>query len=210
MRITTFAAAALIAALPPASPLAAGSAEGSDLAKRTFQNAEQLMAEGKSDQALKAYQQIIQSFSERPLVGEAELEKRNYDRAILSFERSLEGAPHGPVAAESQYLLGLANVRLGDFVRAAEAFQGCRTEDEKSGSASRALDWLTLVYKLRLAPAAGAAIDYSHDSGFIPRLPAGEDFRGEIGLAVAPAGELLVADPRRGGLLSLPEDRTRI
>jgi len=306
MNTRAFVTAVVLAAAASTLASAAGSAESSDLAKRTFQNAEQLMHEGKTDQALKAYQQIIQSFSESSLVddallrvgsfhyptlkiaelgsvsaaeqeaarpsfelirdrhpqsdsapeafyklgllglepdsarknldeayasfysvvnvypesdwvpsallgaGEAEFEKRNYDRAILSLERSLEGAPHGPVAAESNYLLGLANVRMGDFVRAAEVFQACRIEDEKSSTASRALNWITLVYKLRLIPAAGAAVDYTPDSGFVPRLPAGEDFRGEIGLAVSPAAEILVADPRRAGLFVFAEDGTKI
>lgn len=302
--LRTAAALAALAICP--GPSAAENPGGNDLAKRTFQNAEQLMQEGKPDQALRAYQQIIQSFPDSALAddallrvgsfhypvetigklgtvsvaeqeaarpsfeqirerhpqsdtashalyklgllslepdspkrsldeayasfygvvniypdsewvasallgaADAELEKRNYDKAVLSLERALEGSPHGTVAAESYFLLGLANSRLGDFVRAAEAFQACRIEDEKGRAAARSLDWLTLVYDLRLRPGSGGSVEYSHDAGFVPRLPAGEDIRGEIGMAVSPAGELLLADPRRGALLVFAEDGTKV
>jgi TolA-binding protein len=299
-------AIALTALSMTAGAAGAEGSAGADLAKRTYLNAEQLMGEGKADQALKAYQQVIQSFPDSPLVDDAllrvgayyypvetigalgtvavagqdaarpsfeqirerypqsdsaphalyklgllwlepdspkrnldeayasfygvvniypdsewvgsallgaaaaELEKRNYDKAILSLERSLEASPHGAVAAESHYLLGLANTRLGDFARAAEAFQACRLEDDRSRFAARSLEWLTIIYDLRLKPAVGAPVEFTHDAGFVPRLPAGEDLRGDIGMAVSPAGELLVADAKRGTLLVFGEDGTMI
>ncbi|MBI3449453.1 MAG: tetratricopeptide repeat protein [Acidobacteria bacterium] len=295
----------LLAVLCSAPWIAAAEGPGSgDLAKRTFQNAEQLMQEGKADQALKAYQQVIQSFGDSALADDAllrvgayhyptatiddlgkvppagqqaaravfdqireryaqsdsapeafyrlglldlepdspgrnldeayanfysvvniypdsdlvasalvgaaraEMEKRGYDRAILSLDRALEYAPHGPVAAQASYLTGIAEARLGDFARAAEALQACRNEDDRSAVAARALDWLTLVYNLRLKP-AGAQSAPAHDASFVPRLPAGEDLRGELGLAVSPAGELLVADPKRGAVLAFADDGTK-
>jgi len=294
--------AAFVFAVASAHAASAQSAGGSDMAKRTFQTAEQLMREGKHDQALKDYQQIIQAFPDSPFAddailkigafhyppesigelgtigggaqerarplfeqvrerypqsdsaphalykigllsmepdspkrdldaasasfsrvvniypesdwvahallgaGTAEVGKRNYDRAILSLERGLEEAPHGAAAAETYYFLGVANARLGDFVRGAEAFQACRLEGAKSAAAARALNWLTLLYTMRLRSASGAAIEFNHDGTFVPRLPAGEDLRGELALAVSPVGELLVADAKRGAVLAFQED----
>ncbi len=307
MRTTCRSTGATVAALLLASSgAAAQTAAGQDLARRTFQNAEQLMRDGKPDQALKDYQQVIDAFPTSPLaddallkvgsyhyspesIGElgtipvdgqekaralfdkvreryadsdstphalyklglldlepdsprrnldsaygsfyrvvniypdsewvgkallgaaaAEIGKHEYDKAILSLERSIEEEPNGASAAESQYFLGLANARLGDFVRAAEAFQACRIENDKSRTAQRALDWLTLIYTMRLRPAAGAALDLAHDGGFVPRLGPDEDIRGEVGLAVTAEGRLLVADPRRGALMEFAEDGSRV
>jgi TolA-binding protein len=303
--LTTLARSAPLLALLLASGTSAIAQAGGgsgDLARRTFMNAEQLMREGKVDQALKDYMQVISSFADtsyaddallrvgshhyppetigelrtvapasqdaaRPyfvqirerypnsdsaphamfklgmlylepdspkrnldeayasfygvvniypdsdwvgkaLLGAAvaEMGKSSYDRAILSLERSLDEAPHGSSAVEAQYWLGVANARLGDFVRASQAFQACRLEDEKGPAGQQALDWLTLIYEMRLRPAWGGAPELEHDAGFVPRLAAGEDFRGELSLAVSSQGHLLVADPRKASLLDVSRD----
>ena len=136
----------------------------------------------------------------------AEIGKRNYDSAILSLERALEAVPHGEGAAESHFLLGIANARLGDFLRAAEEFQAARLEQPGSRSADRALDWLTLLYNTRLRAAFGAAPRHSHDRTFVPKLPDGKDLRGDISIAVRPDGALVVADPRRDAVLTFSAD----
>jgi TolA-binding protein len=298
---------AAAAALVPGGARAAPAAEegGSDLARRTFLNAEQLMREGKYDQALRDFQQVIHAFADSPLADDAlmrvgsyhypaesiaelgsaspaaqeaarpyfeqvrerypqsdsaphacfklgllslepgspkrnldeayagfysvvniypesawvggallgaavaELGKRNYDRAILALERSLEESPRGPSSAEASFYLGFANARTGDVLRAAEAFQACRLIDEKSPAARSALDWLTLLHNVRLRPAAGLSPELRHDSEFVPRLPAGEDLRGQVDLAVDPSGRLLVADPRRGAVLTFAQDGSK-
>jgi TolA-binding protein len=287
--------------------LSAGDGRGqtsgdADLARRTFENAEQLMREGKKDQAIRDYQQVVQAFPEsvhaddalmrlgghhyapeslwqlgavRPSEHEAarpyfeqvrerypqsdtaphalyklgllslephsarrnldeayasfsrvvniypdslwvgpalqgaaysELSKYNYDRAILSLERSLDETGHGAAAAEAQFLLGLSNARLGDFVRAAEAFQQSRLEDPDGAGAGSALDWLTLLYRTRLRPETGRPLRYDHDPAYVPRAPAGEDLRGDLRMAVGPSGSLVVSDPKRGALLTFGRD----
>jgi hypothetical protein len=135
-----------------------------------------------------------------------EHEKRAYDRALLALDRALEESPRGAVAAEIQFLAGVSNVRVGEFVRAAEAFQAARFSEPSGKIAARALDWLTLIHSMRLRPAQGGSVEFTHDASFVPRLPAGEDLRGELGLAVSREGELLVADPRRGAVLEFAED----
>lgn len=291
------ASALLLSAAAVSGPAFGQSQSGADLARRTFMNAEQLMREGKTDQAIRDFQQIIQAYPDSPYADDAlmkigsfhyppesiselgkvsaqeqgaarsffdqvrerypqsdsaphacyklgliglepdsprrnldeayasfysvvniypesewvgrallgaavaEMGKRDYDRAILSIERSLDESPHGPAAAEAYFFSGLANARLGDFVRAAESFQSCRLEDGKGRAGSRALDWITLIYRMRLKGSTGGAPGLAHDPSFIPRVPPGEDLRGALDLAVSPEGKLLVADPRRGAIL---------
>ncbi len=276
----------------------------SDLAERTFLNAEQLMREGKRAQALKDYEQVFQAYPDSPYADDAlmrvggyhypteslwdlgavagaeqeagrrffeqvrerypqsdsaphavyklgllalepesprrdpdeayasfysvvniypdsawqpaalrgaavaEIGKRNYDSAVLALERALEAEPRGAGAAESYYLLGVAMARLGDFPRSAEEFQAVRLAQPGSRSADRALDWLTLLYNMRLRPASGEAPRHGHDGAFVPKLPDGKGLRGGISLAVGPEGNLVVADPRRGALLTFAEDGT--
>ncbi len=293
------AAASLAAAFPPAF---AQTAADADLARRTFDNADQLMREGKLEQAVRDFQQIVQSFPESawaddalmrlgaqqypaaslwqlgsvavkgqeaarsyfeqvrerypqsdsapqalyllgllalepqsprrnldeayasfsrvvniypgsPWVGRAhvgaafsELEKLGYDRAILSLERALQETPHGAAAAEAQYFLGICNARIGDAVSSAEAFQACRLEAPEGPAAQSALDWLTLLYRVRLLPAAGRPPRYQPAAAFVPQLPAGEDLRGEIHMAVAPSGDIVAADSRRGAILTFTRE----
>lgn len=294
---------AAVAVLAFSGTIVAGqTGNDSDLAERTFLNAEQLMREGKRAQALKDYEQVIQAYPDSPYADDAlmrvggyhyptesvwdlgavveaeqeagrrlfeqvreryaqsdsaphavyklgllalepesprrnldeayasfysvvniypdsawqpaalrgaavaEIGKRGYDNAVLSLERALEVEPGGGGAAESHFLLGLATARLGDFLRAAEEFQAVRLVQPESRSADRALDWLTLLYEMRLRPTSGAAPQHGHDGTFVPKLPDGKDLRGELSLAVGSEGNLVVADPRRGALLTFAED----
>jgi TolA-binding protein len=160
------------------------------------------------DEAYASFYSVVNIYPESDWVGRAllgaavaEMGKREYDRAILSLERSLDESPHGAAAAEAHFFTGLANVRLGEFVRAAESFQACRLEDAKGRAAGRALDWLTLIYRMRLRAASINTSLLAHDPSFVPRVPPGEDLRGGLDLAVSPEGKLLVADPRRGAIL---------
>jgi TolA-binding protein/sugar lactone lactonase YvrE len=304
--LPTTAVAALLAALALAAspPSAAQGAGDSDLARRTFQNAEQLQREGKQEQAIRDFLQVLQSFPEsefaddalmrlggfeypaesladlgsagtkaqdaaRPYfeqvrerypqsdsaphalyklgllalepssirrnlddayasfsrvvniypesrwVGRAylggaysELAKYQYDRAILGVEKALEETYGGTASAEAHFFLGVANARMGEFERAAEAFQRARNRDPQGGFAAPALEWLTLIYRTRLLPSAGRPPRFNPVASFVPRMPAGEDLRGEIHMAVSTRGELLVADPRRGAVLTFDRSGT--
>jgi len=285
-----------------AGPASAQSAGGADLAERTFQNAEQLMREGKEDQALKDYQQVVQAFPDSPYADDAllalgsfhypaerlwdlgaspadaqekarsffdqirerypesdsaphalyklgllaleplsprrnldeayasfygvvniypasawvapalrgaafaELGKRDYDRAIVALERALEAAPRSLADADTHYFLGLANVRAGDWRAAAEAFESSRLEAPGDPVAEKALRWLTIVYNMRIRPQSGGKPTLAHDASFVPRLPTGEDLRGDLSLAVSGDGTLAAADSKRGEVLFFSEN----
>lgn len=305
-RHRVLAPAILLAVAVAPAPAHAQGASASDLARRTFQNAEQLLRDGKADQALREFQQVVQGYPDSsvaddalarlgswhypsesisdlqkvPVAGQeaarpyfeqvrekypqsdsapyayhklgllaleprsprrnldeayatfygvvniypesplvpaallgaavAEIGKRDYDRAILALDRAVQEEPGGRNGAEGQFLLGVANVRLGDDERAAEAFQACRLIEPDGEAARRSLDWLTLLHALRLRPAAGKEIVYERDPGFSVRLPEGEDLRGDLDLAVSPSGELVVADPRRASVMTFARDGTRV
>lgn len=293
---------ALLLALLPGRPVPAQQAGDGDLARRTFQNAEQLMREGKREQAVRDYQQVVQAFPDsefaddalmrlgsyhypseslselgaasvqvqqaaRPFfeqvrerypqadsaphalyklgllalepssprrnldeayasfsrvvniypgsdwVGQAhlgaaysELSKYNYDRAILASERALEATYGDAPSAEAHFFLGVANARLGAFVRAAEAFQRSIDRHPQGGFAESALNWLTLIYRTRLLPGAGQPPRHRPVQAFVPRMPAGEDLRGDLHMAVSPSGDLVVADPKEGRVLTFSRD----
>ncbi|HXI04052.1 MAG TPA: tetratricopeptide repeat protein [Candidatus Saccharimonadales bacterium] len=289
-------AAALLAA-PPA-PVRAQTAGDADLAHRTFLNAEHLLQEGKTEQAMKDYQQVVQAFPDsawaddalmrlgsnqypaeslsglakaglaaqdaaRPFFEQvrerypesdsapaalyklgllsleprsprrnldeayasfsrvvniypgsdwvgpahvgaafAEMGKASYDHAVLSLERGLQEMPRGAAAAEAHYLLGVCNARMGDPVRSAESFQQSRLDNPGGPLAGRALDWLTLLYRLRILTKAGKTPHYERSVAFVPAPPPGTDLRGDVRIAVSPTGELAVADPKEGRVLT--------
>jgi TolA-binding protein len=270
---------------------------GADLAERTFRNAEQLLREGKRDQAVNDFQQVVQAFPQSTFAADAlsrlgsiyypaegiwdlgtisvenqqkgkpffdqirerypqsrpaphamyklgllamepmspdrnldaayasffgvvniypgsrwggaslqgaaltEIEKQNFERAIIVLERALDETPAGVIAADSQYLLGVANSRIDDHVRAAEAFQASRLAGPSSTASARSLNWLTLLYNTRLRAAYGEVPRFSHDQGFVPKLAPGEDLRGASSITVTPEGLLAVADPKRGEVI---------
>ena len=78
-----------------------------------------------------------------------------------------------------------------------EEYQRVRDEFPDKPEAREALDRLTLLHRLRLAPAAGRPILYRLDSEFPGSLEA-LGLRSVVALAIGPAGGLLVADDKQG------------
>ncbi|HZE89607.1 MAG TPA: tetratricopeptide repeat protein, partial [Verrucomicrobiae bacterium] len=131
--------AALCAA--PWATGAAVAAEGpasADLAKRTFQNAEQLMQEGKADQALKAYQQIIQSFADSALADDALLRVGAYHYPTTTLDDLGRVPPAGQQAARAAF--DQIRERYAQSDSAPEAFYRLGLLDLEPDSPGRSLD----------------------------------------------------------------------
>jgi TolA-binding protein len=74
-------------------------------------------------------------------------------RAADVYSRLLDENPASPLAAEALYRFGLALSHLGDPAEAMLALQQVRNRHPDSRFAARALDRITLLHRLRLAPA---------------------------------------------------------
>src|SRR5262245_8871122 len=96
MRRAVSNTAALLAALLFSLTHAAAQSSGGsgDLARRTFLNAEQLMREGKVDQALKDYMQVVSAFADTPYADDAllRLGSHHYPPETIGELRSVTAA----------------------------------------------------------------------------------------------------------------------
>ncbi|HEU4401569.1 MAG TPA: tetratricopeptide repeat protein [Candidatus Polarisedimenticolia bacterium] len=137
-------------------------------------------------------------------------------RAADFFARLLDENPGSPLATESLYRFGVALSRLDDPAEAMLALQQLRVRYPESRFASRALDRITLVHRLRLAPPlapragpAGTEVAglYAFDETYGPQTaPKGDEnqtIRGAGDLAIDAQGLAVVASPKSPGVFRL-------
>jgi TolA-binding protein len=142
------------------------------------------------------------------------------------FARLMDENPSSPLAAEALYRYGIALSHLDDPTETMLALERVRTRYPDSRFASRALDRITLLHRLRLQPAllraaakAGAAptakrIDsepapgpepalYRLDSSYGSAGTGPAAYRGASDIAIDAQGLLVVASPKTPAVLRL-------
>ncbi|MBI4169076.1 MAG: tetratricopeptide repeat protein [Acidobacteria bacterium] len=172
-------------ALEPANP-----AGGLDEACARFASAAQVYPD--SDAADDAYfgSGMCESLRARPA------------RAADFYARLLDENPTSPLAAEALYRFGLALSHLGDPAEAMLALQQVRARHPDSRFAPRALDRITLLHRLRLAPSL-ASPSPPGSQGAAPLYRVDEDY-GAVPRGRAPAARARTARAEGGGADQAP------
>jgi TolA-binding protein len=119
-------------------------------------------------------------------------------RAADVFARLLDENPASPLAAEALFRFGLALSHLGEPAEAMLALQSVRARFPDSRFAARALNRITLLHRLRLAPVLGAGKAAAPAGG----LQAGEAvYRvdAQYGAAPPPKSRVASRDPGASG-----------
>lgn len=140
-------------------------------------------------------------------------------RAADYFSRLLDESPASPLAAEALYRLGVAQSRLDDPAEAMLTLQEVRTRYPDSRYAARALERISLLHRLRLAPVLPAAVPaaaktpaggpelYRADDAFVAPAAGSADesqaIRGASDIAIDAQGLVVLASPRTPGVFRL-------
>jgi len=137
-------------------------------------------------------------------MGYSDFEAGRYDKAITAFEQVVDRYAGSAPAAEALYTMGMAFARQAAWTRSLETLQLLRTLHPKSPLAGRALDRMTLIYKMKVQPGVSSGPLFVFDKRYAPALP-GEGPRGAVSLAVDEKSVVHLLDTRAGTVLRLEE-----
>lgn len=137
-------------------------------------------------------------------------------RAADFFSRLLDESPGSRLAAEAQYRFGAALSRLDAPAEAMLALQQVRGRYPDSRFVARALDRITILHRLRMAPALSpktgpasteVAGIYQFDDGYglaaAPKGAEGQTIRGASDIAIDAQGLAVVSSPKSPGVFRL-------
>ncbi len=114
-----------------------------------------------------------------------------YDGALEKLQKIIMEFPNSPLCAEAQFLMGDAFMSMDDMLQAMVEFQQVRNGFPDSPLAERALDRLTLLYRLHFSREAGIE-QYRHDFSF--SLHASQRLDDPIYLVAGGDGGFFLAD----------------